>query len=145
MTENVIRIERVLSASPKRVFDAFADAKSLSVWMCPSDEISHATVEVDFRVGGRFRIAMHGGERDYVQHGEYLAIEPGRRIELRWVSEWMPPEHAVTRLVVSFEAVDGGTRLSLEHRDLPDGDAYQGHREGWQRILAALSQHLTVA
>ena len=142
MAERTIRIERVLAAPPDRVFDAFSDAESLSVWMCPSDDTTHATVELDFRIGGRFRIAMHGPERDFVQHGEYLAIEPGRRIEMRWVSEWIAPEHAETRLVVSFEPAGEGTRLRLEHTDLPAGDVYDGHRSGWQHIVEALAREL---
>ena len=71
--------ERVLPAGPEAVFAAWSDADSLRQWMVPGD-LERAEAEVDFRVGGRFRIVMHGAERDYVQHGEYLAIEDGKTL-----------------------------------------------------------------
>jgi uncharacterized protein YndB with AHSA1/START domain len=136
-------VERVLDATPEDVFAAWSDPESLSVWMCPG-ELRGASVEVDFRVGGRFRIAMHGGERDYVQHGEYLAIEPPKRIVLLWVSEWIDEAASRTRVEVTLEPRPGGrTRLVLVHGALPEGDAYDGHPGGWASILEKLAAHLT--
>jgi uncharacterized protein YndB with AHSA1/START domain len=94
--------ERVIEAPAEAVFEAWSDAERMGKWMCPGPDMSHATVEVDFRVGGRFRIVMHG-ERDYVHHGEYLAIEPPRHIVFTWVSEWIPADQAKTKVSVSIE------------------------------------------
>ena len=136
-----IVVERVIRASPERVFAAFADPKSLATWMCPAEDITRASVELDFRVGGRFRIVMHG-ERDYAQHGEYLAIEPGKRLQMTWISEWMPDD-VTTRVTVYFEPEGDATRVRLVHDELPAGDAYEGHAAGWARILACLSDAMT--
>ena len=51
--------ERVLPAPPPIVFAAWSDAASLRQWMCPG-EIERAEAEVDFRVGGCFRVVIHG-------------------------------------------------------------------------------------
>ena len=111
--------ERVLPATPEEVFAAWSDAESLSVWMCPGD-VERADVEIDFRVGGRFRIVMHG-EQDYVQHGEYLEIEPPKRLSFTWVSDFVPAEESRTRVKLSFEAIGTGrTLLRLVHEALPD-------------------------
>jgi uncharacterized protein YndB with AHSA1/START domain len=144
--DDVIRVDRVLDAAPEAVFDAWGDAESLAVWMCPGAGIERATATVDFRVGGRFRIAMHAPERDYVQHGEYLEIDPPKRIVLSWISEWIPTGEAATRVTVTFGPEPGGrTRLVLVHDGLSGGDAYSGHPEGWRAILekldAALAAH----
>ena len=137
-----IVVERTIEAAPARVFAAFADAQSLAVWMCPADDMSHASVELDFRVGGRFRIVMHGVERDYVQHGEYLAIEEGKRIQMSWVSEFVPEPDRHTRVTVDLEPDGDATRLRLVHDALPATASYEGHLDGWRAILTRLSEHL---
>jgi uncharacterized protein YndB with AHSA1/START domain len=134
--------ERLLPAPPDVVFAAWSDPDSLAVWMCPG-EMRGATVEVDFRVGGRFRIAMHGAEQEFVQHGEYLEISPGKRLAFTWVSEWVDEPERHTRVSVSFEpGGEGETLLRLVHEELPVTETYDGHREGWASILEKLADHL---
>ena len=136
-----IVVERIISAPPAAVFAAWSDPESLRVWMRPG-EIESAEVEVDFRVGGRFRILMRG-EREYVQHGEYLEIDPPRRLVLSWISEWAPEDERHTRVTVTFEPTgDGHTRLRLLHDELPDSDTYDGHADGWAGIADELSRHV---
>ena len=140
MSEAIV-VERLIRARPERVFAAFADPKSLARWMTPGDDMTHASAEVDFRVGGRFRIVMHGGERDSAQHGEYLAIEPGKRLQMTWISEFVPESDRHTRVTVHFEPEGDATRLRLVHDELPANDTYEGHTNGWTAIL----RHLAVA
>ncbi len=131
-------LERVLPAPPAEVFRHWCDAGSLAEWMRPAEGMGRASVSLDFRVGGRFEIVMHG-ERDYRQHGEILEIEPDRRLVFLWISDWMPPGEQRTRLSVSFEpAGTEETRLVLVHDELPESDAYAGHAGGWARILDGL-------
>ena len=138
-----ILVERWLAATPARVFAAFADPASIAVWMCPGEEVRGASAELDFREGGRFRIAMHGAERDFVQHGRYLRIEPDARIEMTWISEWVPPEDAETLVTISLTPEGEGTRIRIVQDRLPaTGDAYADHPAGWQRILRCLGAHL---
>lgn len=135
MSRRPIVQERTVAASQEEVFRAWSDPAALADWMRPSEGMAPATVEVDFRVGGRFRIVMHG-ERDYVQEGEYLEIDPPRRLVFTWVSAFLPDEEAHTRVTVTLEPDGAGTRIRLVHDQLPEGDAYDGHVEGWARILA---------
>lgn len=133
-----IVIERRMPATPHEVFEHWSDPESLAEWMRPGEGMKRASVELDFRVGGKFRIVMHGQE-DFVQHGEYLEIEADRRIVFSWISEWMPEDEQCTLVTVSLEPVGSDeTRLLLVHESLPSGDAYQGHESGWARILAGL-------
>lgn len=50
-------IERMLKASPERVFDAFTDPVQLEKWWWPNG-FSCPAAEVDLRVGGMYRLAM---------------------------------------------------------------------------------------
>jgi uncharacterized protein YndB with AHSA1/START domain len=133
-----IVVERTMPATPNEVFEHWSDPESLAEWMRPSEGMRRASVDVDFRVGGKFRIVMHG-EQDFAQHGEYLEIETDRRIVFTWISEWLPAEEQQTLVTVSLEPIGSDeTRLLLVHESLPAGDAYQGHESGWARILAGL-------
>ena len=143
MSREPIVQERVIAAAPEVVFSAWSDPESLRVWMCPSPDISRASAEVDFRVGGSFRIVMHGKEGDYGQTGEYLEIDAPNRLVFTWVSDFVPPEEAKTRVTVTFEPVGSGTRLVLTHDELPESDTYEGHRGGWATIIDKLGAHLT--
>ncbi|MEE8311556.1 MAG: SRPBCC domain-containing protein [Candidatus Binatia bacterium] len=133
--------ERVLGAAPERVFACWSDAGSMGSWMCPG-EIGSASVEIDFRVGGAYRIVMQGTQ-DYVQHGEYIEIDVPRRIVMTWISDFVPPEESRTRVTITFEpAGEGRTRIVLVHDELPGTDTYAGHEQGWADILAALAAAL---
>lgn len=134
--------ERVIAAPPERVFAAWSDAERMGRWMCPG-EIERASVELDFRVGGRFRISMFGEEQTYVQHGEYLEIEAPHRIVFTWHSEWMPEGERDTRVSVTLAAESpDATRLRLVHDELPRSDSYEGHRGGWSSIVEKLANTL---
>lgn len=137
-----IVVERLLPAPPEDVFAAWSDPESLSTWLCPGD-MERATVEVDFRVGGAFRVVMHGAERDYAQHGEYLEIDAPKRLVFTWVSDWVAPEEARTVVTVSLEPADRDrTRLLLVHEELPDTGTYDGHAQGWTSIVDKLAARL---
>ena len=142
MTRAPIIVERILPAPPHEVFAEWSDAESLSDWMRPAEAMAPATVDLDFRVGGSFRIVMHGDE-DFAQHGEYLEIEENRRIVFTWISEWMPPAERRTLVTVSLEPVGTDrTRLLLVHEGLAEGERYAGHDDGWVRILSGLAQRM---
>ena len=142
MTTAPIVVERVLPAPPHEVFAEWSDPASLSDWMRPERDMAPATVDLDFRVGGSFKIVMHG-ERDFSHHGEYLEIETDRRLVFTWVSEWLPPAERSTLVTVSLEPVGSDeTRLLLVHERLPRGEAYAGHGDGWSNILDGLRQRV---
>src|SRR5215472_1947768 len=43
-----------------------------------------------------------------------------------------------TRVVVTFEPEDGGTRVTLRHHDLPTDELRDAHRVAWQTYLPRL-------
>jgi uncharacterized protein YndB with AHSA1/START domain len=83
--EDVLVIRRLLPARREDVFAAWLDPVSLSQWMCPG-EVERATVEVDPRVGGKFRIVMWRPRAEGAEHwGEYLAIQPPSLLSFTWL------------------------------------------------------------
>lgn len=137
MREPII-VERILSAPPEAVYAAWGDAASLRTWMTPG-AIRDATVEVEFRVGGSFRIVMHGPERDFATRGEYLELEPPKRIAMIWITEWAPAGEQRTLVRIDLEPVGRRrTRLVVTHSELPASATYDGHTQGWTEILEHL-------
>jgi uncharacterized protein YndB with AHSA1/START domain len=135
----VLVVRRVLPVERERVFAAWLDPVSLATWMRPG-EATGAIVEVDPRVGGRFRILMEQAEGCGSEHqGEYLAIEPPSLLSFTWISA--ATDLRPTVVTVELHARDGGTELVLTHRRLPP-ERVDGHRWGWTDILRLLEREL---
>src|SRR3954466_1137155 len=79
-------VRRLIPAPRERVFAAWLDPASLAQWMRPGG-VTEAAVEVDPKVGGKFRIVMIEGPKHYEHTGEYLVIKPPERLEFTWISQ----------------------------------------------------------
>jgi uncharacterized protein YndB with AHSA1/START domain len=136
----VLVVRRTIAVSRERVFRAWLDSESLAHWMRPANT-THATVSVDPRVGGRFRIVMEGRTEGGDEHrGEYLAIEPPSLLSFTWISK--ATNHEPTVVTIEFHDQGTGTELVLTHRRLPP-KAVEGHRSGWTDIVRLLDEALT--
>ena len=136
----VLVVRRQIAVPREQVFEAWLDSESLAQWMRPGDT-TMATVTVDPRVGGGFRIVMDGPSHGAVEHhGEYLAIEPPSLLSFTWISRGT--EYAPTVVTIEFHERGTGTELVLTHRRLAP-NAVKGHREGWTDILRVLEEALT--
>ena len=136
----VLVVRRRMGVPRERVFEAWLDSESLAHWMLPGGS-THATVTVDPRVGGGFRIVMEGSPHGCVEHtGEYLAIEPPSRLSFTWISKHT--DQRPTVVTIEFHERDGGTELVLTHRGLPPHEV-EGHRQGWTDIVRLLEAALS--
>ncbi len=110
-------VSATLPAPPRRVYEA---------WLS-SDEHTAFTggeAEVDPRVGGKFT-AWDG----YIE-GVTVELEPHRRIVQTWRTSDFPDGSADSTLEVLLEETEDGTRLTLVHANLPDGQG-DDYRQGW--------------
>jgi len=136
-TELVVR--RVIPAPRGRVFAAWLDPAGLARWMCPGPVV-RTEVELEPRVGGRFRIVMHKPDGAVEHTGEYLAIEPPSLLRFTWISVNTGGLPSV--VTVEFHARGAGTEVVLTHRRLPP-DKVEAHRGGWTDIVRKLGESLT--
>ena len=137
-TVPTVRLSRIMPARPEEVFAAWLDAESMRSWMCPGD-IKHTDAEIDARVGGKFRIVMHGAENTYEMTGEYVEIDPPARIAFTWESNVTEGESLVT---LEFHDRDGETELVLTHERLADAETAGNYEKGWTSILERLAERL---
>ena len=136
----VLVVRRQIPFPREQVFAAWLDAASLAQWISPRPA-SGATVEVDPRVGGKFRIVMHKGQ-DYEHRGEYLAIEPPSLLSFTWISK--ATDLLPTVVTIEFLVRGSGTELVLTHQRLPQAKV-ESHREGWTIIVRQLEEALASA
>jgi uncharacterized protein YndB with AHSA1/START domain len=134
---DVVVVRRHLAHPPEDVFDAWFDPAGLAEWMCAGT--GHATIELDARVGGKFRFVMHhsGGATEHT--GAYVTIERPRRLVFTWQS--VNTDHRVTEVTVDLTPAGGGTDLTLTHRRLPASET-GSHRKGWTDIVRKLDEAL---
>lgn len=131
-------VRRFLPVPRERVFAAWLDAASLAQWMRPKGT-TDARVEVDPRVGGKFRIVMLQGREEFEHTGEYLVIHPPTRLSFTWISK--ATDHQATEVTVEFLEREGGTDVVLTHRRLPPAQL-ESHRGGWSSIFLGLEERL---
>jgi uncharacterized protein YndB with AHSA1/START domain len=110
-------------------------------WMGPSDDYV-CDVTSDLRVGGRYRIVMHGvGVESHRVGGVFEEIVPGRRLVYTWAWESTPDR--VSRVTVEFMPREHGTELLLTHERFADRDARDRHNQGWLGCLARFDRYVS--
>lgn len=134
MTDVVVR--RFIPVPRERAFAAWLDPASVVRWMLPGD-VTHATVELDPRVGGRFRIVMEHGGGDADHWGEYVTIDAPLLLVFTWISA--ATDRLPTTVTVEFHERQGGTEVVLTHRGLPPGKV-ASHEKGWGDIVRKMGE-----
>jgi uncharacterized protein YndB with AHSA1/START domain len=141
-TQRRLRLERIVRAPPAHVFGAFVDPQSLSEWWGPIG-FTVPRVDLDARAGGRYRIEMQPPEGDrFLLYGEYREVErPGR---LAYTFTWDPAtaDDQENLVALTFQPVNGGTRLILDHGPFRTDERYKLHEAGWTDTLDRLETWL---
>ena len=111
-------VSDVIPASAQDIFDAWLSTEGHTAM---TGGEAHATAEV----GGAFD--AWGG---YIA-GVNLALEPGKRILQSWRTTNFEDGQEDSEIEVLLEPADGGTRVTLHHRNVPtDHTGYENG--GWQ-------------
>lgn len=138
-TDFSLQIDRVINAPRDRVYKAWTDPAEARVWWNASG-MGVETVEMDVRVGGRFRIAMRSDDGTaYVVGGTYSAVEPPHRLVHTWRWESADPPSGEDSLVtIDFEDLGGTTRLAITHQRFEARENADAHTAGWAAKLDGL-------
>jgi uncharacterized protein YndB with AHSA1/START domain len=143
MNDTTLRIERVLDATPEAVFRAWTTREAMEQWYRDGEDHVARVTELDVRLGGRYRVEWGpAGQPPYVEHGEFLEIDPPRRLVMTETLEGVEPGWVATRVTVELHDLDGKTRLVLLHEGFPT----PGHRDlaagGWPGFLDRIERLL---
>ena len=136
MTYLSLTVLRRIAAPPARVYNAWLDPETLARFMSNGTGFSLTTAETDPRVGGRFRLDMHIGGKDYPHGGTYLELAPHSRIAFTWESA----SSTVEGSTVTLDLVPDGdaTFLTLTHVRFASESVRNGHASAWGTILDGL-------
>jgi uncharacterized protein YndB with AHSA1/START domain len=139
-----VRVERTFEAPVEAVFDAWTNPEVLRRWWKagPSHEVTIA--ELDLRVGGGYRLAMHDGEagEDHVVHGTYREVSRPDRLVYSWTWEGTGPYagHESEVAVTFQEDAPGRTTVVIEHAGLLDDTSRAHHARGWNGVLDSFAR-----
>jgi len=140
--ETALCIRRTFPAARERVFRAWTDPEELKRWSAPADDYTIPTVEVDLRVGGRYRIEMRNPEGElHIAHGVYREVRPPERLVYSWAWE-TDPDRGHTQVTVDFLARGDATEVVLTHERFPDPPMRDRHLQGWTGCFDRLGRRL---
>jgi len=141
VTGGVILASVEIAVPPERVFRALTDPTEVTRWWGSPGTYQTEAFAADLRVGGRWHARGRGVDgRPFTVQGEFLEIDPVRRIIQTWVPDWEPG--LTTTLTYRLEPIAGGTRLTVRHEGFGDHEAtLRGHTVGWERVLGWLRDY----
>jgi uncharacterized protein YndB with AHSA1/START domain len=142
--ERVLVLSRDFDAPRELVFQAWSSPEHLAHWFGPKD-FTLPFCEVDFRVGGRYRLCMRSPDgKDYWVHGVYREILEPERLAFTWERDGEDDPHAGHTLVtIALEARGARkTRLTLHQATFGSEEIRDGHAHGWGEAFARLNEYV---
>lgn len=136
-----VTLSRTYDAPVERVFTAWTKPEHIKRWLHPTPEWTNPSVDVDLRVGGRYRIEFLHPEsgKSATVGGEFREVVPNRRLVYTWTWEPPNPDGGVETLVtVTLVAVESGTQVNLRQERFADDAMRQRHHEGHSGALECL-------
>ncbi|UFJ41680.1 SRPBCC domain-containing protein [Brevibacillus humidisoli] len=138
--------EVTIAASPELVWWAWTSSDRVAAWFAPE-------ANVEARVGGAFELFFDPANREQMSTKGciYTELKPKERLAFTWkgpdpFAELMNRQAELTRVVVTLQEENGGTRLLLEHAGWGDGDewakALEWHQMAWDQVLGSLKSAL---
>ena len=140
MTKNEVKIHRVLTAEPEKVFKAFTDADAMASWLPPygfTCKVQH----MDVKVGGTYKMSFTnfttGNSHSF--GGEYLEIKPNELIKYtdQFDDPNMPGQMITT---IELKKVLCGTEIFATQTGIPDVIPTEMCYLGWQESMEKLKR-----
>jgi uncharacterized protein YndB with AHSA1/START domain len=129
--ELTLEMLRVLPVGSARVFSAFSDPDELAEWFGP-ENFSVGSLDVDFRVGGTYRIEMQPPEGDsFYLGGEFREVDPPARLAFTFEYEDPDPDDVETLVELSFRDRGKSTEVQFTQGLFKTEARRELHRDGW--------------
>jgi uncharacterized protein YndB with AHSA1/START domain len=148
-------IERIFDAPRERVWEAWTDPEQVKKWWGPKGYTA-PSIESDLRVGGKYLYCMRSSEgQEYWSTGTFDEIVPMERIVVTdsFADEngnVVSPQHygfgddhpMEGQVTVTFEELDGKTKLTLSYSGMAPGELRDMATVGWNESLDKLAESL---
>lgn len=137
---NTVRLHRVLTAKPEKVYRAFLEADAMAKWL-PPNGFTCTVHQMDAKAGGSYRMSFRNFTTGQAQSfgGTYVELVPNERLRYtdRFDDPALPGEIQVT---VTLKSVLVGTELNIVQEGLPDVIPLEACYLGWQESLRNLAR-----
>ena len=135
-----VRLHRVLTAPPERIYRAFLDADAMAKWLPPHGFTGHVH-SMDARVGGGSRMSFtnFSSGNSHSFGGTFVELVPNERIRHtdKFDDPNLPGEMQTT---IVLRKVSVGTEIEIVQEGIPAVIPTEACYLGWQESLTLLAQ-----
>ncbi|MBK9333617.1 MAG: SRPBCC family protein [Ignavibacteria bacterium] len=140
MTDNSVKLHRILTASPEKVFRAFTDADAMASWIPPYGFVC-VVHNMDVKQGGKYRMTFinFSTGKSHSFGGKYLELKQNEFIKYtdKFEDPNMPDEMITS---VWFKKVSCGTEIKIIQEGIPSVIPIEMCYLGWQESLEKLKK-----
>jgi len=138
MSTGTVKLHRVLTAPPERVYHAYLDPDAMAKWL-PPNGFTGKVHQMDARVGGTYKMSFtnfsNGKSSSF--GGKYLELVPNKRI--RHTDSFDDPNLPGTmETTIEFTKVSCGTEMTVVQSGIPESIPVEMCYLGWQESLRLL-------
>jgi uncharacterized protein YndB with AHSA1/START domain len=136
----IIRLHRVLQATPERIYRAFLDVDALAKWL-PPNGFTGKVHHLDAKVGGGYKMSFtnFSTDKSHSFGGTYYELKPHERIRYsnKFDDPNLPGEMQTT---ITLKEVFCGTELNITQEGVPAAIPAEACYLGWQESLMLLAK-----
>jgi len=140
MSDNSVKLHRVLKAAPEKVFRAFTEPNALSFWLPPYGFLC-VVHQIDVREGGSYKMSFinFSTGNGHSFGGDYLEIKPNEFIKYtdRFDDPNLPGEMITS---IWLRKVSCGAELEILQEGIPSVIPPEMCYLGWQESLEKLAR-----
>lgn len=135
-----VRLHRVLTTRPEKIYRAFVEADALAKWL-PPNGFTCTVHSLDAKVGGSFRMSFRNftNGQGHSFGGKYVELSPGERIV--YTDKFDDPNlTGEMKVTVTLKKVSVGTEVNIVQEGIPDMIPTEACYLGWQESLRNLAR-----
>ena len=140
MSSNSVSLQRVIKATPEKVYRAFTEKNAISSWLPPYGFLC-TVQEMDVKVGGTYKMTFHNFStgNGHSFGGKYLEIKPNEFLKYTDIFDDpnLPGEMTTS---VWFKKVLVGTEIKIVQDGIPSAIPVEMCYLGWQESLEKLTK-----
>ena len=140
MSGNTVRLHRVLSGTPDRVYRAFIDPDAMVKWL-PPHGFTGKVYDMDAREGGGYRMTFTNFTtgKSHAFGGRFVELKPNELI--RYTDQFEDPNlPGQMQVTVTLKQVLCGTEVHITQEGVPEAIPLEFCYQGWQESLIQLAQ-----
>jgi uncharacterized protein YndB with AHSA1/START domain len=137
---NTVRLHRVLTTRPEKIYRAFTEADAMAKWL-PPNGFTCTVHHMEAKTGGSYWMSFRNFTTglSHAFGGEFLELVPGER--LRYTDKFEDPNlPGEIQVTVSLKKVRVGTEVTIIQEGIPDVIPVEACYLGWQESLRNLAK-----